>query len=200
VNTTSGFLLERRDKMNHLSYESSPADDFRMRYSCFIDDIKYLKSRQWSVTYYLLLLFGAIVGFQKALPKTANLNNELFVLALGIGIIGIIGIAFQHDFQRRLQEYRRHNMKEVVPYMSKAFQEYENRVSQRRKRYTSFFNGIGFTMIFVLILWMGVSLVYCYLFGVDIEMMVAFAFVPPLLFLLYCIIWQARENEKEEKK
>jgi hypothetical protein len=147
--------------------------------------MKYIKSRQWSVTYYLLLLFGAIVGFDKALPKYMDMDVELLLLAFGVGCIGMF---FQYDFQRRLQDYRQRNTNEVVRNMSAEFREYEKKISQRRKGYESFFEGFEFTMIFVLILWMGVSLVHAYLYGADVEKMIAIAFVPPVLFLLFCFL------------
>ena len=45
--------------------ESTEHSEFLNRYSILIDDIKYLKSRQWTITYYLLLLYAAIIGFCK---------------------------------------------------------------------------------------------------------------------------------------
>lgn len=45
--------------------QSTEHSDFLNRYSILIDDIKYLKSRQWTITYYLLLLYAAIIGFYK---------------------------------------------------------------------------------------------------------------------------------------
>ena len=43
-----------------------------MRWQITIDDIRYIKNRQWTVTYYLLLLFAAIIGFYEVItPEKA---------------------------------------------------------------------------------------------------------------------------------
>ena len=58
---------------------SSAIEDFRMKYKILIDDIKYIKSRQWTVTYYLLLLYAAVIGFSKYLNSVDCIQKNQII-------------------------------------------------------------------------------------------------------------------------
>ena len=70
--------------------------DFSNRYSILIDDIKYLKSRQWIITYYLLLLYAAIIGFYKLMgfDKNNDFCFEKTLLSILILLIATFGTIY----------------------------------------------------------------------------------------------------------
>lgn len=146
--------------MNNISHD---AEDLRMEYSKTIDDIKYIKSRQWTVTYYLLLLYASIIGFYRimdvSIELVCTLKFVLFILALSIGILGTL---YHYDFQSRLQRYRKKLLK-IVNNLSPEFSQIvKNGIATG---YCSWFKGFWkFTFPFILMLWIGVGFVYCYIF------------------------------------
>ena len=143
-------------------------EDFRMRFRIYIDDIKYVKTRQWTVTYYLLLLIAAIIGLQPVLRDTLGTvclrqthPNLIIVSFVFVTIIGIIGTYFQLDFQCRLKKYRGYLRKQVIPKLSKTFAAME--IENMGEKYDSLRKGLSFTLIFLGILWAGVFTAYYFL-------------------------------------
>ena len=151
----------------HKDTEESINQDFRMRFSTVLDDIKYIKSRQWSVTYYCLLIFPAIMAFYKIIkldPQIAVPCWQRVILFLIAIFIGVLGTIFQVDFQDRLYGYRKRLVKEVLPQLSGKLEESELRDTDKVK-YVSRWNGfVKFTLPFILMLWIGVLIVFWYLF------------------------------------
>jgi len=101
--------------MEH-SNTSSPQEDFRMRYKIYIDDIKYAKSRQWTVTYYLLLLFVAVVGLAELL-KFEILEVSIIVnilLSVSALIVGFLGRFFLDKLHNDIVRYRKNLIEKVI--------------------------------------------------------------------------------------
>ncbi len=108
--------------------------DFRMEYQSAVNDIEHVKSRQWAITYYLLLLLAAIIGFSKAMDLS---QQGLFywgkwVLSVIAILIAYIGGWFLLKFQGALGRYRTHLTNDIVPNLSKEFQEYYEEVMKKR--------------------------------------------------------------------
>jgi hypothetical protein len=78
--------------------------DFRMRYRVIIDDIKYIKSRQWAVTYYLLLLFAAIISFHHLVNPVYPWQEK--ILTFIAILVAALGTFYLMEFQYRLSLYR----------------------------------------------------------------------------------------------
>jgi len=141
-------------------------EDFRMRYSILIDDIKYMKSRQWTVTYYLLVLYGAIVGFYKLMGFDQGKDfcvqkNVLIIMTL---LVAVLGTIYQCDFQSRVTRYRK-LLYGVIDHLSEEFRKFEQSALKERFKnaegYISWWNGFWlFTFPFILMLWIGAGLVY----------------------------------------
>ena len=132
--------------------------DFRMRFQVILDDIKYIKSRQWSVTYYLLLLFAAIIGFSSLLNHGCLERSTLLTIAI---LVALLGTFYQVDFQTRLFNYRKRLIDKVLPNLSDKFQKTE----KEPPRYTSWFRDFwAFTFPFILMIWFGAFFVFWHLF------------------------------------
>jgi len=153
-------------------YEEDTKKDFRMRWQITIDDIRYIKNRQWTITYYLLLLFAAIIGFYEVItPKEAILpcwqRVVLFLVAL---YIAGIGTYFLREFQITAARYRKRLVRELTPSLSLKFQESEEKALQDKygerweEKYTSEKKDRKFTIIFSSLLYLSVIFIYYYLF------------------------------------
>lgn len=150
---------------------NSSVQDFRMRYPVLIDDIKYIKSRQWVVTYYLLLLYGGIAGFYKLMEFDIGKNpcvqkNVLVIITL---LVATLGTYYQYDFQDRIVQYRKH-LYDLLNNFSEEFRQSENKLIEKRfaniEGYISWWNGFWlFTFPFILMLWIGALFVCWYFFG-----------------------------------
>ena len=152
--------------IKHKDTEESTNQDFRMRFPSIIDDIKYIKSRQWTVTYYCLLIFPAIMAFSKFIKldqQTVPCWQRVILFLIAI-FVGVLGSVYQYDFQDRLSKYRERLMKEVVPNLSNKFEKSETK-GMDKDRYVSFWNGfLRFTFPLILMVWLGVFIVFWYLF------------------------------------
>ena len=150
--------------------QSTENSEFLNRYSILIDDIKYLKSRQWTITYYLLLLYAAIIGFYKLMGFDDGTGYciEKSVLIILTFLIAALGTVYQCVFQSRLSRYRT-LLKGTLNHLSDAFRDFElDRLRERfrnQERYTSWSNGFYlFTLPFIVIFWIGVGLIFWYFF------------------------------------
>ena len=179
-----------------LKNSGSARDDFRMRYQVFIEDIRYLKTRQWTVTYYLLLLFAAIITFWKSVEHAHQTNLLKDTLILISEFVYLVGVYFLHDFHKRNTYYRKEMIEKVLPNMSEPFQVYQR--ENLEKNYEGFWKDFPFTLAFLFILSLGPFAVYAFLKGGNFSNFfqwglggVAFFF---LLKLLEFLIDQARKN------
>jgi len=189
--------------MDSNNYGQSTLADFRMLYQVTIDDIRYIKGRQWVVTYYLLLLFAAIIGFSETigLDQIDNWRWEKLVLS-GISVgIAILGICFLIGYQKTLAGYRRRLVDNITPNLSGDFQKsliesFKGRYKKADriwckkdnitwckrydkiwcKKYTSFWKEFfSFTIYLILMLLFGAFFICWYLFlGTDCPASVLF--------------------------
>jgi hypothetical protein len=69
------------------------------------DHIQFLKKQQWTITYYCLLLYAAIVAvFRAYLPNASCLERGvLFLFAAGLCVIGCILVFV---FEKSMKEHR----------------------------------------------------------------------------------------------
>jgi hypothetical protein len=142
-------------------------EDFRMRYQSTLADIDSIKGRQWAATYYILLLFGAIIGFCSALGGQKShtyvlqafpwMRWSLLFISIAIGVAGTFILI---EFYERLKEYRE-RLWNCVDHLSDELRDFDRMgqkpPSQRKdvKWYTGFF---------ISMLWAGVVFVSFFLF------------------------------------
>lgn len=112
----------------------STVADFRMRYQITINDIKYIKTRQWAVTYYLLLLYAAIIGFSEIIKPDQGILPcwQRVVLYLTIVGIAVFGIFLLNNFEKTLARYRKGLIDGIVPNLSEDFKDREEEALKRR--------------------------------------------------------------------
>lgn len=165
---------QEQEKEKRIRNEEFP-QDFRMRYQVIIDDIKYIKSRQWAVTYYLLLLFAAIIGFYKIISPeqvilSCWLRCILFMVAVGVAVFGIL---FLNGLEKTLARYRERLIDDILPNLSDRFQQSEIKAHKRRfnnnekwkERYTKKCRDFWiFTFYLDLMLVLGVFFIFYYFF------------------------------------
>jgi len=158
-------------------HSSDKHAEFLKRYSILIDDIKYLKSRQWTITYYLLLLYAAIIGFYKLMgfdkpmgfDKGSDVCFEKTILSILILMIATFGTIYQWLFQSRISRYRT-LLKATFPHLSDSFRKFEIDALKERfgneNGYTSWWNGFWlFTFPFIMIFWISAGLIIWYFFN-----------------------------------
>jgi hypothetical protein len=76
-------------------------DQWISYYQILIDDVKYAKSQQWQVSYYVMILLAAIIGLSKVLPQKIAVKIVLFIAAFLLATIGTyILLRFQKDLRR----------------------------------------------------------------------------------------------------
>ena len=163
--------------------------DFRMRYQVAIDDIKYIKTRQWSVTYYLLLLYAALIGFYR-LDNSNGADSACVarVLAFMAVSVALLGTYYLLDFQWNLSKYRK-----VIRYiietkkLSDGFSAHEN--EKDWDEHTSLLKDPVFPISFLAILWLGATVVLYYLKIFDgVEMVFVFQKISNSIGLLLIVI------------
>jgi hypothetical protein len=147
--------------------------DFRMRYQVTIDDIKYIKTRQWAVTYYLLLLYAAVIGFYKIMKPDHGIIPcwQKVVLYLTIVGIAVFGIFFLNKLEKTLARYRKRLIDDIVPNLSEDFRACEEEALRKRfgdnwrDKYTSQYRDFfQFTLYLILMLLIGACFIFYYFF------------------------------------
>jgi hypothetical protein len=116
-----------------------------------IEDIKFAKSQQWRLAYYVLLLQGAIIGLSKTLPTH---NVTIIILSMATLFIAIFGTYFLLKFQNDMTRYRS-NIKKVrskFPSDLKEIATYES--AEGDPAYYS-----GFLYFIISFIWLGAILV-----------------------------------------
>jgi hypothetical protein len=89
--------------------ESPKLSDWLSYHRLLVDDIKYAKSQQWLLAYYILLLLAAVIGLSKALGTKPEVTIVLFITSL---VLAVSGTCFLTKFQQDLNRYRK-NIKRV---------------------------------------------------------------------------------------
>ena len=87
---------------------------FQFFYQHLSDDIEYAKRRQWSIPYYILLLFAAIIGIHKA---GVGFSGITFLLPILASIISLFGVWHVFDVHFVQAKYRKqlHNLDNQKP-------------------------------------------------------------------------------------
>lgn len=120
--------------MDELSEERA---DFRNHYSELLKDIKFLKGRQWTITYYLLLLYVSIIGLLElsGFDKDNSYSLQMVVLLTASTIgIGVVGIFNQLRFHQKLA-HSRETILRCLEHMTANFNKFdgENRINEEYK-------------------------------------------------------------------
>jgi len=96
-----------------ISMDSS--DDFRMRFQTLIEDIKYTKDRQWTITYYILLLYSGLIAL--GLTEMICSGQEIVLVVFGAFIL-FFGWKYLNSLIKSIQEYREYLFKAISPELS----------------------------------------------------------------------------------
>jgi len=154
--------------------------DFRMVYQALLNDLENTKRREWSLTYYLLLLFAAIIGFSKTigLDKIGYSCWEKWVLLVIAAAIVVFGTCYLRYLTTKMIWYRR-RIDNARSHLSTDFQEFEKEWSgirpgfwgkpkkdkNRREKYYSWWKAFReLSLYLTLMLWIGFGFVVWYLF------------------------------------
>lgn len=79
--------------------------DLRIAYQILVEDIRHTKARQWTLTYYVLLLFVAIIGFKRVLLPVMTWQEE-FILFLISFLLGVWATVCLRTLQEDMRRYR----------------------------------------------------------------------------------------------
>jgi hypothetical protein len=77
--------------------------DWLSYHRLLVDDIKYAKSQQWRLAYYILLLLAAVIALSKTLGSEPEVKIILFITSL---LLAAAGTHFLRKFQKDLTRYR----------------------------------------------------------------------------------------------
>jgi len=81
------------------------AEEMRLTYQRGLDEIDYLKRQQWTVAYYIILLYAGLLGIKSLVPNEANgLDHTIGILAI---LIGLSLVWLILDLQHSLRNSRR---------------------------------------------------------------------------------------------
>jgi hypothetical protein len=95
--------------MEESKSQSTKLSDWLAYYQILIEDVRYAKSQQWRLCYYILLLLGAVFGLSRVFGQKSEIIIVLFIISV---ILAIAGTHFLLKFQRDLKRYRE-NIKNV---------------------------------------------------------------------------------------
>jgi hypothetical protein len=95
--------------MEESKSQSTKLSDWLAYYQLLIEDVRYAKSQQWRLCYYILLLLGAVFGLSRVFGQKSEIIIVLFIISV---ILAIAGTHFLLKFQRDLKRYRE-NIKNV---------------------------------------------------------------------------------------
>jgi hypothetical protein len=84
------------------------AAEVRLHYQNYLDNIRDQKSRMWSVTYYSLLLYGALVAVLRIYEDNGLLPTYASVAATVLAVlIALAAVTFLFKAHDKLFDYRR---------------------------------------------------------------------------------------------
>ena len=94
--------------MNENKHQEKENEELRLLYQITIGDIENAKRRQWSIVYYILLSFAALIGFYSV--TKANFIYDCWYqklcLLLPTLFVNFFGIYLLMDFQKNMCKYR----------------------------------------------------------------------------------------------
>jgi hypothetical protein len=105
--------------MGNTEPESTNLSDWLAYYQILIEDVRYGKSQQWRLCYYILLLLVALFALSRTLGQKTEVTIVLFIAAV---LLGTAGTHFLLKFQKDLRRYRE-NIKSVRDKFPKDLQE-----------------------------------------------------------------------------
>lgn len=83
-----------------MAFEDNIRDDVRLKFSTYIDDIRYQKGQQWKIIYLTLLALGGIISLAIAmkdiLSDSSNFTYLLYVITFFITLLGLFYIVHYH--------------------------------------------------------------------------------------------------------
>jgi hypothetical protein len=95
---------------------NNDSDDFRMRFETLIEDIKYTKDRQWTITYYLLLLYSGLLALGFYIP--CHCCGIVMLLGIFGAFILYFGWSYLNDLIKSIREYREYLFITILPKLS----------------------------------------------------------------------------------
>ena len=87
----------------------------KIRYQIFADEIRSIKSQQWSIAYYSLLVQAALIGFLQLIQSfnECTLLVILIVVVLCSAAVAVAGFLVIHCYHDSMTDYRR-EMHEIL--------------------------------------------------------------------------------------
>jgi hypothetical protein len=92
-------VLIRNSKITEMS---RPAE---ILYRAFIDELKFAKQQQWTISYYTMTLFGAVFAVAKSASKSPTLYEKAAWMAL-VGLLWFMAVSLLFDLQRHIRNTR----------------------------------------------------------------------------------------------
>ena len=89
--------------------ESPSVSNWLSYHQNLVENIKYAKSQQWRLAYYILLLLAGVIGLSRTLGAQPQVSIILFLIAVALAVAGT---HFLLKFQNDLTRYRK-NIKKV---------------------------------------------------------------------------------------
>ena len=136
--------------------------EIRTLLSIVVDDIKYAKNKQWSLTYYVLLTYAALIGFCSFLEDKPFYDDiEIkFIIIIPAILISIVGIYNLLDTHKRIAFYRE-RINKIQKYLSFEPRSIINiRPEQNSHNYAGFDRYFWFlTVPFIGVIFFGLSYV-----------------------------------------
>jgi hypothetical protein len=150
--------------------------DFRMVYQALLNDLENAKRREWSLPYYLLLLFAAIIGFSKTIGLDKIGCWEKSALVIVAAAIALFGTVYLGYLTGKMIWYRRRR-DDARSHLSTDFQEFEKKwprpdfwgkpkkdKNQCGKCYSWWKAFLELSFYLTLMIWTGFGFVVWYLF------------------------------------
>jgi len=127
-----------------------------MWYQVALEDIRFAKSQQWRVVYYVIALFFGIVGFQSQFEKNPLLPWQEKFLIIIPWLLAVGGTCMLLQFQRTMQGYRKRLKYDIVPHLSKCFRTLQG--ERLDSSYLSFFKDFELVLGLIVAMFLGAFL------------------------------------------
>jgi hypothetical protein len=74
-------------------------------YRAFLDELRFAKQQQWTITNYILLLMGAAYGVAKLTAKSPTFSERVIWCAV-VAVVGVMGLLVLVDLECHLRVTR----------------------------------------------------------------------------------------------
>jgi hypothetical protein len=165
--------------------------ELRVLFQIITDDIKYAKRLQWTVTYYVLVTYAAIIGFvellNSSLPWREPLYSSLILFpAFGINLLGMWHLMDMHKhlsfYRRRLNEIE----KKFEPVTRKIL-DITDEPKEKYESYTRYFWSL--TLPFIILTTLGLFYVAWWILGSVIDLVVILSISGLTTFIFFVIFF-----------